>query len=563
MTRKMFVLLLLGCLSLLAAPSGSAGVTYTGSFSGSVVASCFAGTASADLAGPVNLIFTPSLAQPGTYVISGTFLNQLFGGLSPCGGIGIGFTMTASGNEFLPGNQVTFALGTVVGIIGTATGTFSNDTGVLSGSWQFSVLQGQFLASGTFSASAPSCQVTTSAFSQEDSRWSGIAYDHTDETIGDGGCALTALAMALSAVGVYVDPDALNDQLTNRPGMYVPFDKKGCPTSLECGGLLWGQAAASASNGRLKLFPMQINASLNPAAAQAAFNYLDSALCTAIPHPVIIGVRGSDGALPSHYELVTGKVGITYTVLNPGFTNPSTTLDRYGTEFVTRGFIADPPGDLSQLTIFVGSGADLRVTDPDGNVTGLIDPATGQDIQNIPQSAHFVDALANDGAGTLPTIGQTHSVYILEPMSGAYSVNVIGIKLGGYTLQVAAVSQDGNAQPVTQISGVANYGSTSTFEIQFSNSIGAVSSAIRLATFQSTLNDISNSLQLALIDNNGIANSLSKKIEAASNATGPARSNILNAFKNEVNAQSGKHINGIAPQVLEEDANSLIGQISD
>ena len=82
----------------------------------------------------------------------------------------------------------------------------------------------------------------------------------------------------------------------------------------------------------------------------------------------------------------------------------------------------------------------------------------------------------------------------------------------------------------------------------------------RAATFSSTLTDINNASQLGLIDNIGIANSLSQKIHAAQDATVPARNNILNAFKNEVTAQAGKHITGVAVQVLLQDANSLVGQ---
>jgi len=74
------------------------------------------------------------------------------------------------------------------------------------------------------------------------------------------------------------------------------------------------------------------------------------------------------------------------------------------------------------------------------------------------------------------------------------------------------------------------------------------------------LADIANSLQLGFIDNAGIANSLSQKIQAAQNATNPARANILNAFINAVSAQSGKHIIGVAVQVLLQDANSLLSQ---
>ncbi len=77
-----------------------------------------------------------------------------------------------------------------------------------------------------------------------------------------------------------------------------------------------------------------------------------------------------------------------------------------------------------------------------------------------------------------------------------------------------------------------------------------------MVTFQSVLDDINNSLQLGPIDNAGIANSLSSKINAASGGD----KNVLTAFINEVTAQVGVHIIGIAPQILVNDANSLLAQ---
>jgi hypothetical protein len=86
-----------------------------------------------------------------------------------------------------------------------------------------------------------------------------------------------------------------------------------------------------------------------------------------------------------------------------------------------------------------------------------------------------------------------------------------------------------------------------------------------VATFQGTLDDISNMLALGLIDNKGIAKALSSNINAASNAAAggdkKAAENILNAFINQVNAQSGKHISGVAPQLLLADANCLLDQL--
>jgi hypothetical protein len=105
----------------------------------------------------------------------------------------------------------------------------------------------------------------------------------------------------------------------------------------------------------------------------------------------------------------------------------------------------------------------------------------------------------------------------------------------------------------------------STFQLRCSSASGGSTSVARLATFPSALADISNSLQLGLIGNGGIANALSSKINAASDAaTGgdsKTASNVLNAFKNLVSAQTDKHITGIAPQVLQEDTDSLISQL--
>lgn len=81
-----------------------------------------------------------------------------------------------------------------------------------------------------------------------------------------------------------------------------------------------------------------------------------------------------------------------------------------------------------------------------------------------------------------------------------------------------------------------------------------------VATLATTLSDIANSLQRHWIDNAGIANCLSQKIQAAQNAAAPERNNILNAFKNEVNAQAGKHLANAGVHVLLQDVDSLLNQ---
>jgi hypothetical protein len=113
--------------------------------------------------------------------------------------------------------------------------------------------------------------------------------------------------------------------------------------------------------------------------------------------------------------------------------------------------------------------------------------------------------------------------------------------------------------------GVTSPGSTSMFQVQFSSTSGTSLTVSRVATFQNTLADIANSLALGLIGNEGIANALTSKIQAASSAANSGQNqaarNILNAFLNQLSAQTGKHITGAAPQILLEDASSLISQL--
>ena len=122
-------------------------------------------------------------------------------------------------------------------------------------------------------------------------------------------------------------------------------------------------------------------------------------------------------------------------------------------------------------------------------------------------------------------------------------------------------SQDGSKQPDLEISGIAGPGSTTNFTMQIDTTPGSTPTIAAVATFQSVLADVANSLSLGLIDNKGIANSLSQKLDAAQKSAQPARANQLSAFINEVKAQqAGKHISTVAAQVLLQDADSLLGQ---
>jgi hypothetical protein len=227
--------------------------------------------------------------------------------------------------------------------------------------------------------------------------------------------------------------------------------------------------------------------------------------------------------------------------------------------FEIRGYVRDPQEDLSGLNLSIGDTAEILVTDGQGRRTGY------GGFREIPQSAYVTDSIVDEEPDQLPTPTTTHLLDVFQPTQGTYQISLTGLKLGQYALGVRAFSQDGGAQPALTLFGFTNTSSASQFNIQFASSPGVISQIARVATFATTLADISNALAIGLISDDGVANSLSSKINAAADAAsrgqGGSAMNVLGAFQNDVGAQAGKHILGVAPQVLLEDANSLIGQL--
>ncbi len=378
--------------------------------------------------------------------------------------------------------------------------------------------------------------------------WESDIYDHSSpSTIYQLGCALTSLSMALNFAGVPTDPGSLNRFMIQHD-----TDYSGASVN-------WGPTTKDISTLSGKKISFQSTRLNSRSSLAAATQYLDDTVCQK-RLPVIVGVNLDANGDPQHYVLVTGKEGSDFLIADPFFSK--STLGDYNNEFETRGFVPDPPGDISELDLTVGDNAELLVIDRSGKRTGF-DSSTVSLIEEIPLSAHFVDALQNDETGAPPT-QVSHSIQVRQPMGGTYRVVLSGLTPGTYTMSVRAFSLDGSSQPETVSSGIAGIGSISTLKLQFASSPGSTPTLVVLATFQSTLADIDNSLQLELIDNHGVANSLSQKVrsalDAATRGQKQAKVDILDAFKNEINAQSGKHIRRVAVQVLLQDAASLLSQ---
>lgn len=406
----------------------------------------------------------------------------------------------------------------------------------------------------------PACQANVppppvgSRWYQLDPTWAGEHYDNANppkNTIGDQGCALTALAAVLGTVGVSIDPGSLNTLLVGYPGVYSQ-PSLNVPNS---GGRIDFPSAVTNVGGGALWFDLSQS-------GQTSTQALDLYVCAQSPKPVIVQVTNSKTG-HQHYVAVTGRDSTGYSIIDPGYQSVSS-LSTYMNQFTVAGVVKKASGDPSALALAVVDTATLLVTAPDGSQTG-VDPVSGQVLKGTAQSAYFEQNNSIDtDAESVDATSVTYSVDYSFPEDGTYSVQLIGLKSGTYQLSMNSFDANGVHQGYIVKSGVTSTGSISAFQLQYSSATGGGSSVTRLATFASTLADIGNSLQLSFIDNAGIAMALSAKIDAAADAVGrgdkAAALNVLNSFKNQVSAQSGKHITGIAPQVLQEDADSLIGQ---
>jgi hypothetical protein len=424
------------------------------------------------------------------------------------------------------------------------------------------------------------------------------------------GCALTSAASMLTAFGslAFLDPTQLDSQLKQNPFYgnngtisLCPVNMPSCSTSQPDDRISYPDWCEFPWQNLKFAYPNVIaldssgqtaNSQLYDA-NQGTFvpvdQYLNDNVCANHDRVILqldettTAARGTISHAGSHYVFVTGQSGSDWTLFDPGWSsaNPSgslSSLQAHLTGFQTsdgtfRVFSVSgaraykdisSTGNRGGLSVTANSPVELLLLDPQNRSLGS---ANGQDIFDVPQGSYMREyPLADDtGSGTAngdPTGIKT--AYIEAPLSGLYRVTATGTGLGTYTLTFRALATDGTLQTGTVV-GVTNLGATSTYQVGYSPLPGGSGPLSLITTFGSTLADIRNSLALGFIDDEGIANSLLSKINAASaaHAQGETKrvSGILDAFINEVNAQTSKHINGIAPQVLLSDARSLLREV--
>lgn len=226
--------------------------------------------------------------------------------------------------------------------------------------------------------------------------------------------------------------------------------------------------------------------------------------------------------------------------------------------------------DRSGIYIDAGSGLDYTIvvalTDSQGRRAGLLSVPlnigsghlTGS-VKEIPNSSVGYDAIDDHITGEKQP--GTLAININRPIEGQYFLEITGTVLTTYRIGIFTSDRELNSIKL-KFKGVTDQGIRSTYQITYSSTPGVPTTAVRVATFSSANQDVELSFKIDWIKNVGLKNSLIKKLQNAeadqSRGDIIAAKNTLNAFINEVKAQTGKGIDSDAATMLEQDAQYLI-----
>jgi hypothetical protein len=257
-----------------------------------------------------------------------------------------------------------------------------------------------------------------------------------------------------------------------------------------------------------------------------------------------------------------GKSEDTWLINDPGFDRLTLKKGYDNKVFALRIF---KPVDLNRtsdsfITLRLHSPAELIVIDSQGRQTGF-DSTQELESRQIPDSSYSWEDLADDESGASDPDPSKH-LTLIKPQ-GNYTLKVIGIGNGTFEVTSVAFDQTASSLTFSSILGVTSKDRVSEFSIAWQPGNPAGSLALqRRVTFESAKEEVQLLLNLSLIDNPGIANSLIQKLEAAKAAKDRSQTNaaknILNAFLNELEAQKEKHVRASAFNILKEDAQVLL-----
>lgn len=219
-----------------------------------------------------------------------------------------------------------------------------------------------------------------------------------------------------------------------------------------------------------------------------------------------------------------------------------------------------------EISILVNGAVEFVLEDPLGRHSGF-DPKLNRRYDEINKS-YGKNEVDSENPNVEPP--EPASEFITsDPLNGNYKLVLYGTKLSNYKLYVTLIrffdkltdSVDGKS---FEFIGVIDSGATVQYQFEYNSTLNAPLIAKKVVEGLILLQDLDNCLKLGMIKNQGLYTSLKQKATNAirQHAKGQDKSavNLLQAFLNEVNAQTEKGLNKDAAAILTEDAEALIQQ---
>ena len=306
-----------------------------------------------------------------------------------------------------------------------------------------------------------------------------------------------------------------------------------------------------------------------------------NAACHAIPPSFIFGDGSFKRAIDFNildpdgknnyqrlFEYMKNKVGnLIPTYFNKSLTIHSKEVSSNRNNIISIGICEFTPlASSKEASPFplIGSVFEILVTDPlnrrtgydysiRGKIRGTPDPRL---LQEIPNSTY------EDGN----VINESRFLRIWEPLSGDYTMKIIGTQKCRFGGRIWVTDQNNNSVDIDINGGIISPGEIQSFKVTYDSSNANNFKLKKVVDSGQLESSLQTAFDLNWIDNKGILNSLTQKIERAESAVAKGRIDTaianLKAFINEVKAQKGKHIKSQVADILIYDARSYIKQLS-
>jgi len=293
----------------------------------------------------------------------------------------------------------------------------------------------------------------------------GVASSYScGSKIRDCGCAITSEVMVMrfynistTADGKNVDPARFNEWSTNNDGYWSNGDVK------------W-EKIKDYSKDQFGISRLVYSGPVN----SEDTNILNGQLYNLQPAILNIKVLNRQGKLVDHFIVADGKLSATYTVKDPiyyltkSLNQPrSSYIYDYDNHFVGLRLFSPIAVLPDSISAHFASPGELLFTDPLGRRLGK-DPISNIEYNEIPNGVYYQESIGNPESDIVPEASK--NIWIPEPITGQYDIQVIGTEVGSYTFSILTYDQAGNSKDIAQTGNILP-DITQDFELNYSTTL--------------------------------------------------------------------------------------------